>query len=152
MDLVEVQTLKKFNQGVKYILTVIDLFSKFAFARPLKNKSGPVVLEAVKNIIKTSWREPDNVQTDQGTEFTQTEMKRYLGSRGIHYYSTFSELKASVVERFNRTLKTKMWRYFTHANSFKFIDVLQDLVTAYNASPTAPLGGFILSTLQKKTN
>lgn len=141
MDLVDVQSLAKHNQGSKYILTVIDLFSKFAFARPLKNKSGPVVLEAVKNIFEKSGREPDNVHSDQGTEFTQTELKRYLASRGIHIYSTFSEMKASVVERFNRTLKSKMWRYFTHSNSYKYLDVLQDLVASYNSSPHRSLGG-----------
>ena len=141
MDLVDVQRLAKFNEGSKYILTVIDLFSKFAFARVLKNKSGPTVLEAVKNIISTSGREPDNVQTDQGTEFTQKHMKHYLSSRGIHSYSTYSEMKASVVERFNRTLKTKMWRYFTHANTFRYLDILQDLVRGYNTTPHQSLGG-----------
>ena len=141
MDLVDVQRLSRSNHGSKYILTVIDLFSKYAFARALKNKAGPTVLDAVKNIIETSGREPENVQTDQGTEFLQTEMKRYLSSRGIHFYTTYSEMKASTVERFNRTLKSKMWRYFTHANTFKYVDVLQDLVSAYNATPHRTLGG-----------
>ena len=141
MDLVDIQKLAKFNQGAKYILTVIDLFSKFAFARALKNKTGETVLNAVKDIIETSGREPDNIQSDEGTEFTQTALKRYLSSRGINIYSTYSEMKASVVERFNRTLKTKMWRYFTHANTYKYVDVLQRLLTAYNASPHRSLGG-----------
>ena len=141
MDLADLQPLARHNQGTKYILTVIDLFSKYAFVRPLKNKSGPVVLEAIKNIIEQSGREPDNIQSDQGTEFTQGELKRYLASRGINIYSTFSEMKASVVERFNRTLKSKMWRYFTHANTFKYLDVLQDLVASYNESPHRSIGG-----------
>ena len=73
------------------------------------------------------------VQSDKGTEFLNSTFQSMLRRHGIHFYTSENEnLKASVVERFNRTLKTKMYRYFTHANTRRYVDVLDDLVHSYN--------------------
>ena len=135
MDLCETHMLKKYNDGDKYILTMIDVFSKMAFAKSLPNKKGPTVLEAFLSVLEEQDRKPQNVHTDQGVEFTNRSFKSALKKLDIHYYVTFSETKASVVERFNKTLKTKMWKYFTHNNTYRYVDVLQDLVDGYNATP-----------------
>ena len=140
MDLVDVQALGEYNNGAKFVLTAIDVFSKYAFARCLKNKAGGTVLAAVRDIFDTSRRTPTNLQTDAGTEFTQRPLQTYLKSRNINFYTTFSEMKASVVERFNRTLKEKMWGNFTTNNTFKYINVLQDLIEGYNATPHRAIG------------
>lgn len=141
MDLCDVHNISKYNGGVRYILTVIDLFTRYAFARSLRNKKGDVVLAAFLDILKRSGRQPQKLQSDAGTEFTNKTFQRELEKLGITYYITHSEMKASVVERFNRTLKEKMWRYFTYANTYKFTNVLNDLITGYNETPHSSLGG-----------
>jgi len=131
-DLVDMSKLSRANKGFKFLLTVIDVLSKKAWAIPLKNKSANSVLEAFKNIM--SERKPDKIQTDKGKEFLNAQVKGYFKSLGVKLYTLNSELKACVVERFNRTLKEKMWRYFTHAKNKVYIEILPDLVNSYNNS------------------
>ena len=133
MDLCDTSSLKQFNDGDTFILSIIDVFSKIGFARLLKDKKGPTVLKAFLNVLEESGRKPIKVQTDAGLEFTNRTFKSTLKKQNIHFYVTFSENKAAVVERFNRTLKSRMWRYFTHNNTYRYVDVLQELVSGYNA-------------------
>lgn len=130
VDLVDVSKLSKENKGFKYLLTVIDVFSKHAWVEPLINKTGISILNAFKKIIKE--RKPKKIQSDKGTEFLNSEVQKLFKEKNIHFYTTNSELKASVVERFNRTLKEKMWRYFTFKKNNKYIDILKDLIYSYN--------------------
>ena len=108
-DLVEMPP----DQGSKYILTVIDVFSKYAWAIPLKNKQSTTVIDAFENIIKTSGRTPMKLWTDAGSEFINKQFKKFLTEHKTELYHTFNEGKAVVIERFNRTLKEKMWFRFT---------------------------------------
>ncbi|XP_068087025.1 uncharacterized protein [Anabrus simplex] len=131
-DLVEMIPYATSNSGIKYLLTVIVVYSKFAFAEPVRAKTASVVTAAFKAIIKRAGRYPRLLQTDQGREFYNKEFSTYLNSLNIHHYSTYSNLKASVVERFNRTLKTIMWREFTARGSYRWLDILQNIVDRYN--------------------
>lgn len=135
-DLVDLISLSEFNDGFKYLLTVIDILSKFAWVVPLKDKKGSSLTEAFDSILTSSGRRPGRLQTDKGSEFLNSTFQKYLRDKGIHFFTSENEdLKASVVERFNRTLKSRMWRYFTHQRSrSRYINVLQDLVKSYNAS------------------
>lgn len=141
IDLCDMQELKKHNDGMNYILTVIDVFSKYGWARAIPDKRGPTVLKAFKNIVETSSRAPVKVQADAGSEFKYGKFNDYLADIDSYYYITHSEMKSAVVERWNRTLKTRMWRYFTHANTYRWVDVLQKLVDSYNGSPHRTLRG-----------
>ena len=132
-DLVDVQRLSKSNKGYKHILTVIDVLSKYAWAIPLKNKTGASLVNAFKQIFKDK-RIPQKLQTDKGTEFTNKLFQKFLKDNNIHFFVTYNETKAQIAERFNRTLKTKMWRYFSFANTYRYIDILQALVDGYNNS------------------
>jgi len=132
-DLVDLQSLEKYNDGFKYLLTCIDLFSKFAWAIPLKSKVSDNVKNAFITIFKTG-RKPYKLQTDKGTEFVNKEVQKFLKSEDVDFFTTNSEMKASVVERFNRTLKEKMWKYFTHRNTYRYIDILTELLINYNNS------------------
>lgn len=132
IDLVDVTPLQKENDGNKFILTAIDVFSKKAWAEPLKNKERLNVKNAFEKIIKT--RKPKKIQCDKGLEFHNTIFQKFLKDKNIRMYSTDSDMKASVVERFNRTLKEKMWRYFTFSGKKKWIDILPDLLKSYNNS------------------
>lgn len=129
-DLVDVSAIANENKGIKFLLTVIDCFSKFAWVKPLKSKDGLSVTKAFNEILKI--RSPKKLHTDKGTEFYNKDFKKLLDLKKIKLYSTFSDKKACIVERFNRTLKEKMWRKFTHQDNHKFIDFLQDLVDSYN--------------------
>lgn len=131
-DLVDMQNYKFHNRQYNYILTVIDIFSKFAWALPIRKKTG----EEIKNAFVTLFKEriPLKIQTDKGLEFINKTTQELFKKHQVHWFSTENETKAQVVERFNRTLKSKMWKYFTHTNSKKWIDILQALVYNYNNS------------------
>ena len=127
-DLVEMQAFSKSNRGVRYILTVIDVFSKYGWMLPLKDKTGKSVADAFKEIFKKSKRKPEKLWTDKGQEFYNKNVKEL----GVELYSTENEEKSSVVERWNRTMKEKMFKYLTANNTNKYIDVLDDFVERYN--------------------
>ena len=135
LDLCDMAQLKEYDDGNTFLLNVVDVFSKYGFAKPLLNKKGCIVLKALQEILTDSKRKPVNCQTDMGTEFTNRKFKHVLHNMSINYYVTFSENKAAVVERFNRTLKTNLWRFFTHSNSYRYMDVLPALLKGCNSSP-----------------
>jgi len=131
IDLADVSNLSSFNDGMRYLLTCIDVFTKRAWAVPVRTKSGSDVAKAFEKIVDE--RKCTMVQSDKGTEFLNATFQSMLSRHGIHFYTSENEdLKASIVERFNRTLKTKMYRYFTHANTRRYVDVLGDLLHSYN--------------------
>lgn len=141
-DLVEMRPFARENQGYHYLLTVIDIFSRYAMVRPLKRKTPNEVIDAFKSIFRD---EPDRgkphyLQTDEGMEFESRAVRAYLRSEGIEQFSVKSQFKASIVERFNRTLKSRMWRVFTHRGNYRWMDILQPLVEAYNRSHHRVLG------------
>ena len=111
-DLVDVSSLARFNKGYRFLLTCIDVFSKFASVVPLKNKTGESLVNGFQSILDLG-QSPEKLQTDKGTGFLNRNFQSLLKENSIHFFTTNSELKASVVERFNRTLKTRMWKYFT---------------------------------------
>ena len=131
-DLVEMQPFKKWNAGNRYVLTVIDVLSKYAWAIPVKNKTGKAVAEAFEKIVRQSGRRPLRLQTDAGKEFYNATFRRLLEKEGIQHFSTHGDAKASIVERFNRTLKQRMYRYFTARNTRSYVGVLSKLVDGYN--------------------
>ena len=133
MDLADMQSHAKENDGYRYLLVCIDVFSKYVWVIPLKNKTGPALVTAFKKILE-SGRKPQKIQTDEGTEFFNKHFKDLMKAEEIQLYNTYNKTKASVVERVIRTLKTRMWRYFTAKRTRRYIDVLQDLVDSYNQS------------------
>ena len=141
MDLVSLQAIAKENSGYNYILTVIDILSRYAFAEPLKRKTGKEVTALFKKLLRKSKRIPAKIQTDQGREFFNQEFKNFLRQNDMAHYSTSSDMKCAVVERFNRTLKEKMFRYLTHSNTLRYHDILPKLIIAYNNRPHGSLHG-----------
>jgi hypothetical protein len=108
------------------------VLSRYARVVPLKDKTGKTLKEAFEVIFK-SVRQPIRLQTDRGTEFTNRVFQKFLKENSVHFLTTYNDVtKASIVERFNRTLKTKMWKYFTHRETLTYVDVLPDMVESYN--------------------
>ena len=124
------RSISKENDGFQYILTIIDVFSKKAWAIAIKNKKGSSILDAISPIL-TKYT-PLFIHADQGNEFFNKELGSFLKKLNIKMYFTNSEVKASIVERFNRTLKEKMWRYFEYSDDYRYIDILDELIDSYN--------------------
>ncbi|XP_078344072.1 uncharacterized protein LOC144629727 [Oculina patagonica] len=134
-DLVEMQDRKLVaaNKRTRYLLTVIDVLSKYAWVVGLKSKRGTAVRDALRYLLEhNQGRRPVNLHTDQGKEFYNKHLKRLLDEYDIHHYSTQGEPKASVVERFNRSLKELTYKYMTAHNTPKYLDALPELVDRYN--------------------
>ena len=104
IDLIDRSSLAKYNKNYKFIFTIIDNHTKFAWAIPLKDKSGKSTTTAFKKLIETSKRKPEKVWSDRGKEFYNKTFLDFLKQNEIQIYSTHSDLKAVFVERFNRTL------------------------------------------------
>lgn len=131
-DLVEMLPYAEQNKGFKYLLTVIDCFSKYLWVKPLKNKQSKCVTDSMEQIFTNSNRSPKNLQTDGGKEFYNQNFKKIVNEYGINHYSTFSVIKAGIVERVNRTLKEKLWKAFSLNGSFNWIDIIDTIVYQYN--------------------
>lgn len=137
-DLCDLSSLAVYNDKYKFLLTCIDCFSKYAWVEPLVNKSGKEILKALKGIMIK--RKPKRLQTDKGTEFLNKGVQHFLKQIEVDFFSTNSEMKASIVERFNRTLKSRMYKYFSANNSLRYIDALQALVRGYNNTKHRSIG------------
>ena len=131
IDLVDVSSLSEYNDGNRFLLTCIDCLSRFAWVVPIKNKSSSSILEAFASLIGV--RKPTYLQSDKGSEFLNSAFQAFLKANRILFYTSENDdIKCALVERYNRTLKTRMWRYFTYSNSLRYIDVLPSLVKSYN--------------------
>jgi hypothetical protein len=139
-DLADVQHLASDNDGVRYLLVVIDVLSKFAWCRPLKNKSGEAVAAALQDVFDASGRVPRKFRSDRGTEFLAKTTRNLLKRHNIVFYTADNYSKASHAERFIRTLKGRMWKYFKATNTKRYLDVLQDMLSSYNASRHRSIG------------
>ena len=131
-DLVDMQYYSRSNKGYKYILMVIDVFSKYGWAEPLKNKTGAETIRAFSKIWDTDQKPPKYLWTDKGKEFDNKLFRNLLEKKKVHLYWTENEEKSSVVERWNRTIKSRMWKYFTKNRTGVYIDVLPSIIERYN--------------------
>lgn len=136
-DLIEMQPYKRENRGHRYILIVIDVFTKMAYAEPLKDKTGSEVTHAMDKIIQKVRRKHHyvnikNLQTDDGKEFFNRLMKELLDKYKINHYSTFSLMKASIVERLIRTIKRRLYIEFSLQGNYRWINILQQVIDNYN--------------------
>ena len=131
-SLADMQSLSRNNKGIKYLLCVIDLYSKYAFVIPLKDKKGISIVNAFNKIIKQSERKPNKIWVDQGGEFYNSVFKKWLLDNDIIMYSTYNEGKSVVAERFIRTLKNKLYKHMTATGKNVYYDVLDDIVNEYN--------------------
>jgi transposase InsO family protein len=132
IDLCDMVNLVRYNEGNRYMLTCIDILSKYAWAVPVKNKDGASVSSAFGDILAKTSRRPKRVESDRGKEFYNAHFQRLLQSEGIVHFSTNSRHKSSVVERFNRTLKNLLYRYFAAENTYKWIGKLNSVLNLYN--------------------
>lgn len=133
-DLISVSKFSRKNKGTNFLLTIICALSRFAFVRALRNKSARVVVEAFADILQASGRKCKFLQTDQGTEFHNAQFKQFMSDNDIKLFYNHSELKAAMIERFNRTLMLRLNKYFIFTNDTRYIENLPGFVDSYNSS------------------
>ena len=131
-DLADMELLNKYNKGIRFLLCVIDIFSKYAWVIPLKDKKGVSIVAAFQSILKQSNRKPNKIWVDKGSEFYNASFKKWLRDNDIVMYSTNNEGKSVVAERFIRTLKSKIYKHMTSISKNVYIDKLDDIVNEYN--------------------
>ena len=123
--------LSKFNKGIKYLLCVIDLFSKYAFVVPLKGKKVTSIVNAFQDILNESGRKRNKIWVDHGSKFYNNAFKKWLKDNNISMYSTYNEGKSVVAERFIKTLKNKLHKHMRAVSKNVYYDVLDDIVKKY---------------------
>ena len=133
------QSLNKYNKGIKYFLCAINLFSKYAGVIPIEDKKGTSIVNPFKKIIlekseaeSKGWRKPSKIWVDQGSEFYDKSFKDFLKINNIEMYSPYNEGKSVVAERFIRTLKNKIFKHMAAISKNVYFDVLDDIVDKYN--------------------
>ena len=133
VDLADMQLLSKYNKGIRFLLCVIDIFSKYAWVVPLKDKKGISIVKAFQSILKqsNSSQKPNKVWVDKGSEFYNAYFKKWLRDNDIVMYSTHNEGKSVAAERFIKTLKSKIYKYMTSISKNVYIDKLNDIVDEY---------------------
>ena len=132
IDLVDVQQLAAKNDGYRYLFNCIDIFTRFAFVRPLKDKKAETVLAAFKSILQEANKKPFMIVMDKGTEFTNQLFQTFCQNEGMKLINPQASVHAAFIERFNRTLQMIMYKYMSDNETERYIDVLQLLVDSYN--------------------
>jgi len=133
-DLLQLTGLSEYNNGYKYLLVCIDLFSRYLWAQPLKSKRAAEVANMFENVISQG-RKCEIIRTDQGKEFTGTAFQELLKKEGISHMRAYGVHKANYAERVNRTIEDRLYKYFYENQTFKYTDILKDIVKSYNNTP-----------------
>ena len=131
-DLADMQLISKFNKGFRFLLCVIDVYSKYAWVVPLKDKKGVIIVDAFQSFLNKSNRKPNKMWVDKGSEFYNSRFKKWLKDNSIEIYSAHNERKSVAAERFIRTIKNKIYKYMTSISKNVYIDKLDDIVHKYN--------------------
>lgn len=130
-DLLDMQKYAKYNKNYRYILTVIDHFSKWAWAIPVKNKSAPVVTAAMKKILDEG-HPVKNIFTDDGKEFYNSDFEALMKKFKVNRYHTYSGIKSGMIERFNRTLRHMLHPAMLVQGNSNWLKLLPKVIHEYN--------------------
>jgi transposase InsO family protein len=141
IDLMDVSSIEKSNDHVHFLLCIVDIYSRYAYVRPVKNKTSTTVTDAMKSVLKIE--HPKVIEADQGSEFISKTFVNLINTYNIeiNYADIQDHNRQGVIERFNQTLRHLIERYRTAYDTHRYIDNLQDLVTNYNNTPHSSLGG-----------
>ena len=132
VDLADMQLISKFDNGIRFLLCVIDIFSKYAWVVPLKDKKGVTIVNAFHKVLDKPDRKPNKIWVNKSSELYKGSFKKWLKDNNIEIYSTQNEGTSAVAERFIRTLKSKIYKYTTSISKTVYIDKLDDIVNEYS--------------------
>jgi transposase InsO family protein len=139
-DLMDMTSLSKYNDGIKYLMVIIDLFSRYLWVLPLTSKHGKHVVDVLTSFWKSESRKPELFQSDSGSEYKNHLMKTFLKSRGIHQIFSLNETKSPYAERVIKTIKMRLYRYMLKNHTYNYTKVLQKVVHSYNHTKHRMLG------------
>lgn len=149
LDLADFYRLARYNNAVTFLLVVIDVFSRFVKVRALKNKTAASVLSALESIYG-SGSVPRKVRTDRGLEFKNKQVKDFFEKKGIRHFYAAPPIKAGYAERCIQSIKHLVYLYLFHNNSFRYIDVLDQLIANYNSRAHRSLGNLAPNEVNEK--
>ena len=132
VDLADMQLISRFNKGFRFLLCVINIFSKYAWVVPLKDKKVISIVNAFQKILYKSGRKPNKIWVDKGIEFQNNSFKKWFKDNDIEMYLIYNEGKYVVAESFIKTLQTKIYKYMTSVSKNVYIDKLDAIVDEYN--------------------
>ena len=126
------QLISKYNKRVRFLLCVTDIFRKYSWVIPLKDKKSVSIVTTFQSILKQYNNKPNKIWVDKGSECYNTSFKKWLQDNDIIMYSTHNEGKSVVAERFIRTLKNKTYKHMTSISKNVHIDKLDDIVNEHH--------------------
>jgi transposase InsO family protein len=133
MDLADLSPRSRYNDKYKHLLNAFDIFSRYVWSATLKNKTGKSIAAALTTLFQN--RKPITIQWDKGTEFVNATVQQYLKRQRVDFHTTHNpDIKGALIERFHRTLKTKMYKYFAKNNTYRNLDVISSLLASYNST------------------
>lgn len=132
LDLIQMDEFNNENDGFKYLLNAIDVYSRYVWSIPMKNKSAVETTKAFEEIIKKAKTTPDKLWTDSGKEFLNKNMDELRKKYNIDIYQTYGVAKAAIIERYNRSMKSLMYKLFTRNGNHRWIDILDKIINKYN--------------------
>lgn len=132
VDLMDMQNLEQHNDGIRYLLIVIDVFSRYVWVIPLRRKAASYVLEGFEKLFSMTDARPSLIQYDEGKEFVNEQVKDFFRENKIKAFHVYSDKKAAIAERFIRTLRGMIARYLHYKHTLRYIDVLDELIDNYN--------------------
>ena len=138
-DLIQISNLKRYNKGMAYILVCIDIFSRYGWALSLKTKGGQEVRSAMEKIFSEGLI-PETIRSDRGSEFRSRPFTSLLKENNIYHMLAFSEIKAGYAERLNLTIQQKLYKYMYEHQTFKYVDILPDIIKSYNSTIHGTIG------------
>jgi hypothetical protein len=149
-DLLDVSNIAKKNDNTRFLLTVIDCFSRLATAIPIKSKHAEVVKEGLEEAFTNLGGPPFKLQTDEGVEFKGHQVQKWLHSKAILWFHSYQSVKAQIVERFNRTLRNRLQKYQEYSGSLRYIEVLPRILKGYNSTIHSALKKFSPNQVNEK--
>lgn len=151
-DLIDISKLAANNEGVRFLLVLIDIMTKKAWVFPLKNKSARSVRAALESWLSALRTLPQKLTTDRGLEFTNRPVQQLLTSHGIEWQGAHGTLKAAVVERLNKSLQVLVYKHLTENETLTYLNVLPKLVRTYNRRPHRTLEGMTPTEADRPVN
>lgn len=149
-DLQDVRNISKYNDGIQYILVLKDIFSRFLFTAPLKQKTAAEVIKGLRSIFAKG-RKPKVLRRDKGSKFQNKWVISFLKKKEVHSIYTENETKSNFAERSIQKLENRLHRMFVQNDSYKFVDELANITQSINATPSRPLGDMIPVAVTKDT-
>ena len=140
-DLADMQGIARQNGKMRYLLIVIEVFFKFALSLPVHSKNADAIIAAYDQVLKVAQpRHPWRLQADKGKKFLNSDFQGLMQHNGMQHFANESERKVTVVKRFNQIIKTRIWTSFSDRGSVRWVDVIQNIVKAYNHSHHRSIG------------